>query len=273
MNDSKILFTGDFWHADFRAIVSGFEAPMTLVPIEKIGSMSESDYDLVVVAQSRRGQFSIQSIETIQSVFPATPIVGLLGSWCEGETRSGDPWPGVLRVYWHQWEGRYATFAEQLSKNGVTDWHCPRTSSVGDLVANSNFAVKSDLSLFVAISAWTATQHSMISDAIESFGWSSCWVERAVWNAETVSAVDSICVEADLWCEDLENRIKWIRAEVPNTPIVLVINYPRQDELEQIRSAGITQVVSKPFELKELQSAIKKSVLTVPTQKLESADV
>ena len=224
MNDCKILFTGDFWHSDFRSVVSGFEVPTTLVPIEKIATVGDSAFDLVVVAQSRRGQYSKDQIENIQNMFPTTPIVGLLGSWCEGEVRSGNPWPGVLRVYWHQWEGRFADFKKQLEEEGVTDWHVPRTTSVGDLIANSNFRPDGQMNLFVAISAWTETKHSMISDAIDSYGWTSCWVERAIWNAETVSAVDAICIEADVWCDDLANRIKWIRSEVPQTPMVLVLS-------------------------------------------------
>jgi hypothetical protein len=101
----KILVTGDFWHTDFQKIVSKFDVPVTLVPFDKVETVVEQSYDLVVLAQSRRDQFLDSEVEELITNFPAAPVVGLLGSWCEGESRSGKPYPGVIQVYWHQWEG------------------------------------------------------------------------------------------------------------------------------------------------------------------------
>ncbi len=260
MEDHKILLTGDYWHPDFRQIVSSFEAPVTLVPIEKIESVSGGDFDLVVVAQSRRDQFATLDIEKIQEMFANTPVVDLLGSWCEGEVRSGCPFPGLIRVYWHQWQGRYENFVVQLAESDVTDWHAPRTSSVADRVLTSVESTKTQTRSatvnFVGISAWHQDQYEMLADAARSFGWKPCWVERAVWDAESSSAISVVCIEADSWSPNVRKRVDWIRSEIPATPMVLILNYPRADELESIHAAGISKIVSKPFELIDLKSAI-----------------
>lgn len=256
MSEHKILVTGDFWHSDFQTILAGFEVPVTLVPFEKAKTIVDDRFDLVVIAQARRGQHSAAEVQELQTLFSTTPIIALLGSWCEGETRSGAPWPGVPRVYWHQWEGRYQKFVGQLEQFGITDWHAARTSTAADRVINSDVVDYPNKVSCVAISAWTNQQHAMVADAINHFGWSSCWVERSVWNAETTSAVDVIVVEADGWSADLANRVKWIQRQVAGTPMVLVANYPRQGELETIKSMGISGVVSKPFELNDLKTAI-----------------
>ena len=107
MDNQKILLTCDYWDKEFQEIVSSFDVPVTLIPIEKVESISDSNFDLIVIAQSQRDQFLSVDLEKLQAIFPLTPIVGLLGSWCEGELRSGQPLPGVTRVYWHQWQGRY----------------------------------------------------------------------------------------------------------------------------------------------------------------------
>ena len=89
----KVLVTGDFWHTDFQKIVSKFDVPVTLVPFDKVDTVLGQNYDLVVLAQSRRDQFLEADVERLLTNFPSVPIVGLLGSWCEGESRSGRPFP------------------------------------------------------------------------------------------------------------------------------------------------------------------------------------
>ena len=59
--------------------------------------------ELLVLALHYPERFPSESIESIRQKMPYLPIVGLLGSWCEGEARSGNPPSGVTRVYWHQW--------------------------------------------------------------------------------------------------------------------------------------------------------------------------
>lgn len=259
-SEHKILVTGDFWHSDFQSFLAGFEVPVTLVPFEKIKTIVDDSFDLVVIAQARRGQHSASEVQELQTLCSTTPIVALLGSWCEGETRSGTPWPGVPRVYWHQWEGRYQKFVSQLGQFEITDLHAARTSTAADRVINSDAVDYPNKVSCVAISAWTNQQHSMVADAINHFGWSSVWVERSVWNAQTSSAVDAIVIEADGWSDDLANRVKWIQREVSGTPMVLIANYPRKGELESCKSMGISEVVSKPFELDDLKTAIVRAV-------------
>ena len=256
MSVHKVLFTGDFWHSDFKSVLSQFEVPVTLVSFEKAKSLAASDFDLVVIAQARRGQHSETEVEELRTRFSTTPVVALLGSWCEGETRSGTPWPGVPRVYWHQWEGRYQKFVSQLEHHKITDWHAARTSTIADQVVKSQTIDVPNPIQCIAISAWTNRQHAMVADAVNHFGWTSCWIERAAWNAETSSAIDAIVIEADSWSAELASRVKWVRRQVGDCPIVLITNYPRQNNLEEIKAAGISEVVSKPFELNALKTAV-----------------
>jgi hypothetical protein len=272
MEDHKILLTGDYWHQDFQHIVSGFGVPVTLVPIEKVETVSDSSFDLIVIAQSRRNQFFAEDVEQIQETFAGIPVVGLLGSWCEGETRSGSPWPGVIRVYWHQWEGQYERFAKQLAESGITQWHAPRTSTPADRIAARIPRTPDSRQIqYIGISAWTPTQHEMVADAVKTLGWKSRWVERFMWDGETTQMISAICVEADGWSASLQNRIKWLRNEIPNAPLVLLLNYPRKSQLEAIQMAGVSEVVSKPFELDDLKSAIVRAVENQTQSSLETS--
>ena len=46
--------------------------------------------------------------------------------------------------------------------------------------------------------------------------------------------------------------------------MVLLLNYPREDELESIRQSGISSVISKPFELEDLRAAIQLAITENP---------
>jgi CheY-like chemotaxis protein len=65
-----------------------------------------------------------------------------------------------------------------------------------------------------------------------------------------------MCVVADSWTVELEKRIEWLNSEIPDVPFVLLLNYPRESDAESIAAAGVSAVVSKPFELQDLKVAI-----------------
>ena len=57
------------------------------------GRRRGSSPDVIVVAQAFPGQFSHQAIDRLRRLAPLARMVGLMGSWCEGEMRTGSPWP------------------------------------------------------------------------------------------------------------------------------------------------------------------------------------
>src|SRR5262245_51191431 len=71
--------------------------------------------ELIVLTQSRPGEVSCEAVDRLRSAAPLSRLVGLLGSWCEGEVRSGHPWPAVERVYWHQWPAWLVREMRQLA--------------------------------------------------------------------------------------------------------------------------------------------------------------
>ena len=68
-----------------------------------------------------------------------------------------------------------------------------------------------------------------------------------------------MCVVADSWTAELEKRIEWLGSEIPDVPFVLLLNYPRQTDSESILAAGVSAVISKPFELQDLKAAISEA--------------
>src|SRR4051794_21630350 len=76
------------------------EAPFSPRPDENSGPGA------IVIVESRPGQFSRREVERLHAAEPLARLVALLGTWCEGEERSGRPWPGVVRVPASSWRWR-----------------------------------------------------------------------------------------------------------------------------------------------------------------------
>jgi hypothetical protein len=58
--------------------------------------------EVIVIAQSRPGEFSKRELEAMRRRWPLAGVVTLCGSWCEGEVRTGRPWAGVHRLFWYE---------------------------------------------------------------------------------------------------------------------------------------------------------------------------
>ena len=259
-DDLKILVTGQYWHSDFSGLISSNNATtITLLPVEKIANLvGDEKWDLIVIAQARREVIAKESVDHLQTTFPNTPTVSLLGSWCEGEVRSGEPWAGITRVYWHQWQGEFDRFASALNQDKIHDWQLPKTATPTDRIATikrESFEGKAFEGI-IGVSAWTNIQYEMIADSLSAFGIQTCWIERTIWDGEAKSLINVVILDDDSISSNLENRINWLFSTLGQRPLVLTLSFPRADEVETLKKLGAGAIVSKPFTLAELRQAI-----------------
>ena len=261
MNESRVLISGDYWHDEFRDVLAGFPTPITLTQVARLDSMSEESFDLIVLAQARPDQIPAEVVERLQANHPNAPIVALLGSWCEGGMRSDVPWPGVRRIYWHQWDGRFEQFSKNLAESGITLWHQPGTATdADDALANAATTEEPGSEILVAISAADQTQFEYLRDSLEPHGWKACWVERASFDTDALSQVSALCVDGNSFSVELGNRLVWLDSLFAGKPTVLLLNFPRTQDITAANRRGIHEVVSKPFQPNDLKYAIEVSI-------------
>lgn len=261
MNETRVLISGDYWHDEFREILASFPTPVTLMQAARLDSISDQRFDLIVLAQARPDQVPAATVEQIQAAHPTTPIVALLGSWCEGGMRSDVPWPGVRRIYWHQWAGRFDQFSKHLSESGITIWHQPGTATdADDSLANTTANTKRVDDTLIAISAADQTQFEYLRDALEPHRWKACWVERASFTTDAVAHVTAICIDANSFTAELHSRIAWLDSIFGAKPTALLLNFPRTQDVDAAAERGIHEIVSKPFQPNDLKYAIEVSI-------------
>lgn len=261
MNTPHVLVTGDYGHRDFVDLVLHARFPITLCPLACLGQQERSDTGLalVVIAQSRRGQFANIAVEEIVDRYPGIPVICLCGSWCEGELRSGQPVCGVLRVYWHQWQGRLESFLEQLQRVGVTAWHLPRICSEADRIISEirpNASINHEVSL--GISSPTLGEYQMLQDACRQFSANAVWIAGGALPEKNVPRLDALLAVANSWDDQLVSRIVALRKTFATVPIAAIVNFPRQRDVAGARRVGVAELISKPFELKDVHHSLKR---------------
>lgn len=264
MASPRVLLSGDYWHADYRDLIARMSLPATLTPLDKLDPGDVSRFSIVIIAQSRSNQFDQAIIDSILAQNPLTPVVMLLGSWCEGERRSDRPVEGVKRVLWHQWQGRFANFCQQMEADGITIWHSPATESDADRILSmkNDGGLKEDL--VIGISALNQPTYDALARGIEAIGGRPKWVERMSW-INLAASVSAICIDGDSLDATLQRRIRWLQSKVDHAPLIALLNFPRRQEIEQLTQAGVADVVSKPFELADLKAAIDRSFRALAT--------
>lgn len=267
----RLLITGDYWHVDFKRLISDCPVATTLMTMEQLSrgtAFAIADFDLIVIAQSRPSQFPQERIDSILRKAHGTPVVAAMGSWCEGEQRSGTPLQGVKRVFWHQFEGQFEQFLAALSEDRYSSWTQPVTLTNADKIQSTVLpsragqakrAIHSGKSLTVGVSAWNRDTWLTLSDAVRCFGWQPVWVERMASSMPT-HQLDVILVDADSMTKDLMGRLMWIRRNVSRSPVVLLLNFPRHQDRDQYVDLGVREFVHKPFELTNLHAAMSRRV-------------
>ena len=112
-----VQLLGDVDHRDFR------DARSLLADTAELNSGSGKLPQLTVIAQSRPGVVDPQIIARLRRDAPLTAVVSLLGSWCEGETRTGRPLACSERIFWYDFPAWWRRQLGLLSNGRCPDWH------------------------------------------------------------------------------------------------------------------------------------------------------
>src|SRR5690349_536160 len=137
MSDASIWIIGEWRYADFSGALAWLDSHAACQrfdhPADALSALrsaeQQRDPAALLLVQSRPGQFSAREVERLHAAAPLARLVALVGPWCEGEARSGRPWPGVERVPWRAWENH---LPRALALNGAVQSAAallPRTAS------------------------------------------------------------------------------------------------------------------------------------------------
>ncbi len=255
---TKTLLIGAAHHPEFAEPVRYLaertdldRAPTVAAALDQWRRRGEA-WQIVIFAQARPGQFESADIERVHRAMPLTRLAALLGSWCEGESRSGHPWPGVQRVYWHQWTARWA--GSRALDATPTGWMLPRTASPIEQMQDALHHPQPGFQGTVAI----ATTRSSFYDALAH---ACCDVGLRVIRFGAADDASPATVDIALWEPCAVRGHGWeqlaeVVAQYAPAPVIALLNFPRYHDLHHARELGAADVLTCPFLLPDLWASM-----------------
>jgi hypothetical protein len=252
----SILVIGDTHRAEFRETVDDLSRHGSVATVH---SLADADLlladqrqvvDLVVVLQAYPGEVSSSDIDRIRRQTPLARIVGLLGSWCEGEMRSGTPWPAVLRVYWYQWPARCAAELGRICCDQAAPWSLPVTATEEERLlveAESRLPTGSGL---VAVDSPSFEMADWLSAACRRQGFATVRLDGR-HSPRVEGAAAALLDMADSGPADFDS-LRRLVAKVKPAPVLPLVHFPRTQDLRRARECGAHTVLSKPVQLEDL---------------------
>jgi hypothetical protein len=214
--------------------------------------------EVVLVAQSRPGQICQREIESLHRRWPLAGTVAILGSWCEGETRTGRPWPGVKRFYWHEFP---AWWQQQVALRNAG--HCPEWLRPGvetcraPLIRNPKSAIRNRHRGLIYLSSEHRETAEALADVLHNAGYATVWNPPRQAKSVVRGAVAGIWDGGQLEDRELPNLVTFCRSLARDaTPVVALLDFPRRDRCEVAAQHGVAAVLGKPWINANLVAAI-----------------
>ena len=248
----SVLLIGDVDRAEFRDVRPMLDAAGRVVHVPDIGAAvgvlgsARFSPEMIVLAQSHPGQFNDADVDRLRQLAPLSRILGLLGSWCEGEMRSGLPLSGVVRIYWHQWQARWLRELDRLRRGRCPTWGLPPTAIEEDrllLEAEDPWPARTGL---VVVFARLPRMADFLAAACQSVGYSTVSLHPS-WDAQVSGAVAAL-FDVTEGHDDLPRLAR----RLAPVPIIALFDFPRIEDRSQALAAGAAGVLSKPLLLDDL---------------------
>lgn len=244
---SCVQIIGDFDHPDFR------DALALLRLTANLAVTTTNPPELILVAQSRSGMFPIREVEALRRAAPLAGMVALAGTWCEGEPRTGRPWPGIRRLYWYEFPAWWHRQLAIRAAGKCPDWARPANSElrIADHPAGSACGLRIDSAAprgtIVVNSAVRETADSL-SDSLCRAGHTTLWQRSSCTHDRFRGAIAGIWDGGQLNEREARQLATFCRQlSTDGAPVVALLDFPRRDRVDRAISLGAAAVLGKPW--------------------------
>jgi DNA-binding NarL/FixJ family response regulator len=215
--------------------------------------------DLIVLAAGRPGEFALDLVEALRHAAPLARVVGLLGSWCEGETRTGNPWPAVPRIYWHEWAAWFERELAALAAGRCGTLSLPLTSTGEERLLHVGTNRHEQLTGVIGICTQERQMAETLAAGCQSFGYKTVrldGLDRSGSEPLSAAIFDTSSPEPANCIALLALTSHWLEV-----PWIVTASFPRDEDAKRIQACGARAIVAKPFLLDDLHATINRLVL------------
>jgi ribosomal protein L40E len=177
-------------------------------------------------------------------------MIAILGAWCEGEMRTGKPWPAVVRLYWHQGAVRCRQELQRLVEGRGSSWRLPPTATEEErLLASVESPLPQGQGL-VALCTQRPAMEGWLADACRRCGYSTVWLNPQ--SPTKVRGAAAVIYEGSEGTPTELDEIRRFATELAPAPLVAILDFPRIEVDHLARQAGAAAVLSKPVQVDDL---------------------
>ena len=250
-----ILVIGDTSRREFRETCAALD---DVAEVTRFGDVESAIAALaagplatqgIVLAESYPDQFSVAAIDRLRSKAPLARLIAVQGSWCEGESRSGRPLPGVNRMYWHQAAVRIRREFSCWPPIQGSTWRLPVTATDEERLLASIEAPLARGAGLVAIWTRRPEMEDLLAGACRRVGYSTVWLHPCR-PARVQGAVAAIYDGAAMDAAGFE-ELRQLVSDVAPAVALALLDAPRIQDVRLARSLGAA-VMAKPFRVDEL---------------------
>jgi hypothetical protein len=257
MPQPRVLLVGSTARREFRDVRAAIGPLADVTPAADMEAaaaiLSDAEIvpELIVVVQAFPGQFSAEAVDRLRLLAPLARIVGLMGSWCEGEMRSGKPWPAAVRVYWHQWPAQCAQQLGRMREGACGAWGLPATASEEERVLSlaEQPGGPSAAGLIAIHTPWFE-MHDWLAAACRRRGYSTAWLRPG--QSACVRGARAAIFDATECVDEEAQALSRLAAAVRPAPVVALLDFPRVDDRDGALTAGAAAVLAKPLLIDDL---------------------
>jgi hypothetical protein len=242
-----ILLVGSFESAEFAAIASALDAicasqhAATVHEGLRLLKTAGRSPAAMVLAWPCPGSYCELDLAALRKGAPLARQFAVLGSWCEGEPRGGEPVAGVIRTVWHQW---LPTWLEEFRGGTRTlrVWELPETAGGEERLLARATQLRVARSGLVAIVSRRRETAELLSRACQNRGYATVWLREAQ-EMPRIGNPQWILWDGDAQrLDELELLGCWTRM-----PIVALLDFPRAEDVARATAAGAAAVLGRPL--------------------------
>lgn len=214
----------------------------------------------VVLLQSRASQFAQAHFDVAQRVIPETKWLAVIGSYAEGETRSGEPLVGIERVHWTAAVDRFARLCELHDEPSDLSSVQPRSlgGNPGQIVALNQGPRPFPYRLGVVAASNRLAGPVIDACVAAGFCGEQLSPDRlASKPSPELAARLSLCI----WVNECARGrrpmpLQAVAASLAPCPILVLSNFVRWQDREAFLRRGAIEVLARPFLLEDLVGQI-----------------
>ena len=259
-----VLYIGEASSDEFRTVIHWLRLHSNLTWSRGVGDAERllangcDDPVLVVLAQSYPGQFSPVAIERLRRQIPLARLIHLVGAWCDGEIRSGQPLAGVTRVHWHDWRPRFEFEFECWRSGGCPTWGIAQSSSDEEQFAWQMKAVAGNRSKVVGIVTACGETARVLADMVDTTGFTPHLATGL--ESEFRGSLSLVVWDDTVAPRSKPVPLRQVVCSVAPAPVIALTSFARLPDVENALENGAVEVMTKPIQLADLAWLLQRHI-------------